>query len=137
MKIAALLTLLAVPALSASFNDFVGLEAEEVPLTQSVLVDGRPILANSLAQTLYVFDPDQSAGKPTCNATCAEKWPPYILTNQEAATLQAPFAVTPRDNKLSQLTFHGRPVYLFYLDRAMGEVKGNGLGGVWHLISLE
>ena len=41
-------------------------------------------LAHLSGLSLYVFDPDQnSGGKSVCTGTCAEKWPPYILTEGE------------------------------------------------------
>lgn len=95
------------------------------------------ILANSLQQSLYVFDPDQDAGKPACNGKCAEVWPPITLSTEEIAALNNPdLGVQKRDSGLNQLTFKGRPVYLFNLDRTVGDIKGDGIGGVWHIISL-
>ena len=107
-----------------------------VALLKSVIVQGQALLASSFAQTLYVFDPDQAAAKPSCAGTCAEKCPPLILSDAEGKTLRAPYAVVARDNGLNQVTYQGRPVYTFFLDRVPGDIKGDGLGGVWHIIKL-
>jgi predicted lipoprotein with Yx(FWY)xxD motif len=74
--------------------------------------------------------------KPTCVGDCAEQWPPYILTPEEAANLAAPLGSIVRVNNKVQLTYGGRPVYTFAFDRISGDDKGNGLGGVWHYIEL-
>lgn len=107
-------------------------------LTQNMsLASGENILASSIGQTLYVFDPDQAAGKPSCNGKCAEVWPPITISDAEAAALNNPdLGVMKRDSGLNQLTFKGSPVYLFNLDRVQGDILGDGIGGVWHIITL-
>jgi predicted lipoprotein with Yx(FWY)xxD motif len=112
----------------------VAAQAETVPLTRTVVVEGRSLLASSFSQTLYVFDPDLKAGKSVCTGVCAEKWPPYTVTADEASKVSPPFSTQIRDNGLLQVTYEQRPIYLFHLDRAVGEIKGEGLGGVWHTI---
>lgn len=94
------------------------------------------LLADSFERTLYVFDVDQGSNTSKCVGDCAEVWPPYILSDAEASFLQAPFAAVSRPNKKLQLTFNGRPVYTYMLDRKIGDSLGNGLGGVWHHIVL-
>lgn len=93
------------------------------------------ILANSFSQTLYTFDMD-SADASACNGKCAEVWPPITLTPDEVAALAGnpDLGVIARTSGLSQLTFKGQPVYLFHLDRVVGDIKGDGVGGVWHII---
>ena len=86
--------------------------------------------------SLYVFDPDlHSGGSSVCINTCAEKWPPYILTQDEIDHLKEPLGFIVRHNGLKQLTVDLRPVYLFYLDRTFSDAKGDGLGGVWHIVN--
>lgn len=100
------------------------------PLVRSVEVGCREVLANSFSQTLYVFDPDLGAEKPKCNGTCAEIWPPYLISPVEASQLSAPLSYVARESGRIQLTYQGRPVYLFHLDRTPGDLKGDGLGNV-------
>ena len=85
--------------------------------------------------TLYVFDLD-SGNTSKCVADCAEVWPPYILQATEAAALQAPLGSIVRANKKVQLTFNGKPVYTYTFDRKIGDDQGDGVGGVWHYITL-
>lgn len=100
-------------------------------------MDCRTLLANSIGQTLYGFDPDLGADQPKCNGTCAEVWPPFLINSEEASHLASPLSSVVRESGRIQLTYQGRPVYLFSLDRASGEKKGDGLGGVWHVIDAQ
>lgn len=95
---------------------------------------GQNVLADSFSRTLYVFDPDQGSQSSKCVADCAEVWPPYLLSATEASTLAAPLGSVTRANKKLQLTINGRPVYTFASDRTKGDDRGDGLGGVWHVV---
>ena len=95
------------------------------------------LLADSFSKTLYVFDVDQGSGTSNCTGDCAEVWPPYVLTSEEAATLQAPLGSVARQNGSLQLTHNDRPVYTYIFDRVKGDEKGDGLGGVWHYIEMK
>ncbi len=90
------------------------------------------VLALPSGLSTYVFDPDLNSPQPLCNQVCAEKWPPVLLTPEDVASLQAPYGSLTRASGLNQLTLNGRPVYTFFADRVEGDIKGDGLGGVWH-----
>ena len=90
------------------------------------------VLENQM--TVYVFDPDLNAQLPSCKTDCAEVWPPVLITEAESKNLGEDLTFVKRHNNKLQLTFKGRPVYTFFADRLPGEAKGNGLGGVWHVI---
>jgi predicted lipoprotein with Yx(FWY)xxD motif len=95
------------------------------------------LLADSFGKTLYTFDLDLGSGTSRCKGDCAEVWPPYILTDEEKAHLALPFGAIERSNRKLQLTYDGQPVYTYIFDRAMGDDKGDNIGGVWHYIELE
>lgn len=97
-------------------------------------VSGQKILADTFSKTLYVFDVDQGKPAPACNGGCAEIWPPYLVSDAEAAGLNAPLGVIQRASQQPQLTYKGRPVYTYIFDRQVGDELGNGLGRVWHLV---
>lgn len=103
-----------------------------------VNAEGDSLLADSFSKTLYVFDPDVGNPNPVCVGDCAEVWPPYIVTAEEAATLlHGPLATVERANKKLQLTYNGRPVYTYIFDRKKGDDLGDGFGGVWHYLEVE
>ena len=95
------------------------------------------VLASSFGQTLYTFDPDSSApGSSACSGKCAETWPPITVSAEEVAAVNdSEFGTAARPSGLLQLTYDGKPVYTFNKDRAAGDTKGDGLGGVWHIIN--
>ncbi len=95
------------------------------------------VLADSTGKTMYTFDPDPANGVPACNARCAEVWPPILLNDQEAATLTAPYSAVTRATGLKQLAINGKALYGYYLDRNPGDIIGDGVGGVWHIVPQE
>jgi predicted lipoprotein with Yx(FWY)xxD motif len=112
--------------------------ADPVPLTTTVTNDQKEVLvADSFGRTLYTFDLDTGATASQCNGACAEVWPPYLISADEAATLTAPLGALARANKKMQLTYNGSPVYTYMLDRFVTDEKGDGLGGVWHYIEIK
>ena len=104
--------------------------------TISVNDEGENLLSDTRGGTLYVFDLDQNSKLSKCNAACTEVWPPYLLTETEAASLEAPLGSIIRDNKKVQLTYEGRPVYTYAFDRGVAAEAGDGIGGVWHYIEI-
>lgn len=107
-------------------------------LTREVTNDEQEVLlTDSFGKTLYTFDLDIGSATSKCKGDCAEVWPPYILAEEEKATLVAPFGFVERVNKEVQLTYKGLPLYTYILDRNEGEDKGDNIGGVWHYVEVE
>jgi predicted lipoprotein with Yx(FWY)xxD motif len=79
--------------------------------------------------TLYTFDKDVG-GVPSCYDACAAKWPAWLGTAD--AKLTEGWTLVDRKDGTKQWAYDGKPVYLFAGDKAKGDTKGNGLGGVWH-----
>ena len=112
-------------------------QAEPIIINTQILKDGNVtnILAHPSGLSLYVFDLD-SEGVSNCSGTCAEKWPPFIVSDAEKGLLSPPFSSFTRQNGLNQVSFNGLPVYTYFLDRVAKDIKGDGVGGVWHMIPL-
>ena len=51
--------------------------------------------------------------------------------------LGANLGVTTRKDGSQQLTHKGKPIYLFAGDGAPGDINGDGLGGVWHIVEKQ
>ena len=128
--------LVASASLGLSTPAFASNSVELAPV-QELKVLGRDkalaVLPSGLA--LYTFDPDKGAPQPACNGACAERWPPVLVEESEIKD-NPELGTIKRASGLSQLTIGGKPVYTFFLDRKTGDLKGDGLGGVWHLIEL-
>ena len=91
------------------------------------------ILAAS-GHTLYTFDKD-AANKSNCNGGCAANWPPFLVKDGDNVPVE--FRVITRDDGAKQWALNGKPLYFFAADVQAGEAKGDGKGGVWHVIRGE
>lgn len=133
------LKFLCLPVFLSVFSPIVhAADPQPAPLTTTVTnEEGDMLVADSFSRTLYVFDLDQNKPAPVCAGDCAELWPPYILTPDEVTGLQAPLGSIARTNGKMQLTYDGRPVYTYAFDRKEGDDMGNGIGNVWHYISVD
>lgn len=90
------------------------------------------LLTNVRGLSLYTFDPD-GADESNCYDSCAKAWPPILITGAQAAKLEGKFRSTKRKDGNLQLTFESHPLYLYIGDKNPGDMKGDGLGGVWHV----
>ena len=93
------------------------------------------VLVDAKKMTLYTFDKD-TAGKSTCNGTCAENWPPYTDKVETASAGPGDWSAITRDDGKKMWAYKGKPVYYFKDDKAPGDVKGDGANGVWHAVKL-
>jgi predicted lipoprotein with Yx(FWY)xxD motif len=99
-----------------------------------------PILVNSQARTLYLFQKDTGTTS-TCTGACATAWPPLRATGQPAVGSGANAALlgtTPRSDGGPQITYNGHPVYLFIKDQKPGDTNGEGVnafGASWFALS--
>lgn len=100
------------------------------------------ILADASGKTLYFTDQEED-GTIRCVDECLDFWIP--AGRQDAPrTDVAELDVKQRtDTQQEQLTYEGKPLYTFTLDKAAGDTKGDGLeddfGGthfVWHAVTL-
>ncbi|MGP7997569.1 MAG: hypothetical protein ACLPKI_09635 [Streptosporangiaceae bacterium] len=96
-----------------------------------------PVLANAKGFTLYWYSKDTGMTS-ACTGGCATAWPP--LTGKPMAAmgvrLTGKFGTITRAGGMLQATYKGHPLYLYAGDTAPGQVKGNGLGGVWHALRV-
>ncbi|WP_433586391.1 COG4315 family predicted lipoprotein [Microbacterium hydrocarbonoxydans] len=95
-----------------------------------VVVDGD-------GMTLYMFDKDtQGSGASSCTGECLTNWPP--LTTDGTPTLDGVTGevgtITTADGS-TQVTLNGWPLYYFAGDAAAGDVNGQGVGGVWWVLT--
>lgn len=86
--------------------------------------------------TLYIFTKDTAGdGKSVCNGDCATNWPPLVVASLDEVKADSgatgALALATRDDGAKQVTYKGAPLYYFAPDKAAGETKGQGVGGVW------
>ena len=101
-----------------------------VAMAQSV-TEANGILTDASGRTLYTSDKD-AANKSNCNDGCAATWPPYLVKEDDHTP--ANFSVITRDDGTKQWALNGKPLYFFAADVQAGDAKGDGKGGVWHVI---
>ena len=96
------------------------------------------IFVDASGRSLYTFDRD-AGGTSACTGNCAATWPPLVLPAGTTAPV-AGSGVTnltviarPDDATKMQVAWNGKPLYTYAADTAPGDVKGDGVGGNWHV----
>jgi predicted lipoprotein with Yx(FWY)xxD motif len=103
-------------------------------LVQTIQIeDGRSILANQEGMTLYTFDQDDP-GVSNCHGGCLSVWPAVIV--ESGIEVESPYSLTQRDDGQMQLMLNDEPLYLFVGDKKQGDIRGDNLQNVWHIIEM-
>jgi predicted lipoprotein with Yx(FWY)xxD motif len=97
---------------------------------QTVVRDG--ILADASGRTVYTFDKD-AQDKSNCAGGCLASWSPFVA--KPAAVAQGELGLIDT-NGVRQWTLRGKPLYYFVGDSKTGDRNGDGIGGVWHVVTL-
>ncbi|MFN3974496.1 MAG: hypothetical protein ACK4K2_04380 [Dehalococcoidia bacterium] len=95
------------------------------------------ILTDAQGRTLYLFTLD-SPNTTTCTGACAQNWPPLLTAAAPVAGERvnpALLGTIRRPEGSTQVTYNGWPLYYFVADRAPGDAKGQGVRGVWFVVS--
>lgn len=91
------------------------------------------VLVNAAGMTVYTYDKDEAgSGKSSCVAACAKNWPPVMAGGNP----KPPYSVVTRADGSKQLAHGGKPLYTFVKDKKPGDKTGDGVGGVWHVVSV-
>ena len=96
-------------------------------------------LIGSNGMTLYTYAPDTTTAS-NCTGQCAVNWPPYTITDTSVlANLQAGVSgqagtITRADGSM-QVTYNGHPLYFYAKDMQSGDTTGQGVGGVWYVVT--
>jgi predicted lipoprotein with Yx(FWY)xxD motif len=83
---------------------------------------------------LYRYDKDVAKpSKSNCEGECQKAWKPVVADKAPMATGVDPITIgtLTRPDGTKQLTIAGWPQYTFAEDKAAGDMKGQGKGGVW------
>ncbi len=94
------------------------------------------ILTGSNGMTLYIFDRDQ-AGVSNCNDQCAITWPPLLLDDGDPTAptnLTGSLRTITRADGRRQVAYNDLPLYFYRDDEQPGDTRGDGVGGVWHVV---
>lgn len=114
--------------------------ASEAPAEDATVTvvdsDHGEILADAEGNVLYGFTPD-TAGDSTCYDACEEAWPPLIADGDPVAGegVDATLSTTTRTGGEIQVKAGEWPLYYFAGDQNPGDTNGQGLQGVWFVVS--
>lgn len=96
-----------------------------------IVVDGK-------GMSVYFFTKDvKDSGKSACEGACVALWPAVTTTSDTPAAegVTGKLGTIPASDGKKQVTINGLPVYYYAEDKAAGDVKGQGFGGVWFLVN--
>ncbi|TPN48073.1 hypothetical protein, partial [Mesorhizobium sp. B1-1-7] len=92
------------------------------------------IYTDAKGMTLYTYDKD-SKGKSNCYDKCAANWPP--LKAAASAKADDEWSVVKRTDGTKMWAYDGKPVYTFVKDKKAGDMSGDGVAGVWHVVKAD
>ena len=89
------------------------------------------VMTTPQGMTVYTFDKDQP-GTSNCYGDCAMKWPP--VTGDGYAQESGRMSLITRTDGQRQWAYEGMPLYTYHEDAMAGDVKGDNIGNVWHVV---
>lgn len=121
-------------------------EATEAPDTDSTETDALlttadtdlgEIVVDSEGMTVYMFDSDTQGGdSSTCEGECATNWPAVTADAEPTAEgIEGELGTIEGVDGETQVTLNGWPLYYFAGDSAAGDTNGQGVNGVWWVLT--
>lgn len=96
------------------------------------------ILTGPDGMTLYTFANDEP-GISNCTEGCAQNWPPLVSEGALVAPAGLPGVLgtltrapdEDTEERVTQVTYNGQPLYYWSRDAAVGDATGQGVGDLW------
>jgi predicted lipoprotein with Yx(FWY)xxD motif len=112
-----------------------GSAAGGAPTISTATVSGvGKVLVDGNGMTLYTLG-TESSGTIMCTGSCAQSWPPVLLTDGATAATAgsgvdaSKLGTIDRPDGGTQVTYAGMPLYLWTGDSAPGQATGQGVAG--------
>lgn len=115
-----------------SSSDSIGV-SNDILITMTNTENG-DYLTDAQGMTLYTFDNDEP-GKSNCESSCLANWPPYSAPSANPADLPQNIGVTQATDGTYMYTWMGMPLYYYVADQEPGDINGDGVGGIWHIVT--
>ena len=99
---------------------------------------GQQILVDSTGHTVYLFVPDGASTASRVPAAIKALWPPVTSSGSPTAGAgldQGKVAVEVQSDGTRQVAYNGHLLYTFARDTAPGDAHGQGLAGIWYVLS--
>ena len=95
------------------------------------------VMAKASGIVVYTYAKDAKGGPPTCTGSCASVWAPVtgVPKAGPADNFPGSFNLVTGAGGQKVITYDGYPLYTFVGAPPLS-TKGNGIGGVWHVIIL-
>ena len=110
----------------------------EEPVLAAADSDLGEIVVDVEGMTVYVFDKDTpGSGTSACTGGCLEAWP-AVVADSDSPTVEGvsgEVGTITRDDGTLQVTLEGYPLYLWQDDTAPGDTTGQGVQGVWWVVT--
>jgi predicted lipoprotein with Yx(FWY)xxD motif len=93
----------------------------------------RTILVNRRGLSLYSLSAETKGRFICTDSACLSLWKPLTIARGKRPAGARSLATVKRPNGKTQVTYRGRPLYLFVEDARRGDVRGEGFRdvGVW------
>jgi len=94
-------------------------------------------LTDANGKSLYLSLND-TPGTSNCSPTCLALWKPLLVDKRIIAgpgVVQANLGVILLQSGAHQVTYKGAPLYYYYKDINPGDTNGQGIDGVWFLVT--
>jgi predicted lipoprotein with Yx(FWY)xxD motif len=116
-----------------------GSNSSAVIQTATVTINGqsKTVLTNAKGLTLYYFTSD-SATQSALSRNCLRVWPPLLFSGSGGPTSSSSLSgklSVQTDVNGNQIEYNGHPLYTFSGDSAPGQTNGDGLYGVWFVVT--
>jgi predicted lipoprotein with Yx(FWY)xxD motif len=92
------------------------------------------VLTDQKGMTLYAFDKDEK-NKSNCYDQCAANWPPFAAAADAKA--EGEWTIVDRTDGSKMWAYNGKPLYLWVKDKKPGDVTGDNVGDVWHVVKAD
>jgi predicted lipoprotein with Yx(FWY)xxD motif len=99
---------------------------------------GKQIIVAASGKTVYLYMPDGTSTTSKVPAALKAAWPPVTVSGGAtagAALDKAKIAVQSQPDGTKQVAYNGHLLYTFQGDAGPGTASGEGLGGIWFVLS--
>ena len=99
---------------------------------------GQQIVVDSAGRTVYLFVPDGASSASRVPAAIKAIWPPVTSSGSPtvgAGLDQSKVTVEVQSDGTRQVAYNGHLLYTFARDTAPGDAHGQGLAGIWYVLS--
>jgi len=96
------------------------------------------IVVGAQGLSVYYFTKNtKDSGNSVCTGACLTSWP--AVTSPTATPtvngVTGKVGTIPTADGKMQVTINGMPIYYYSKDQTAGDITGQGVGGVWYLVS--